>query len=959
MHFIFTQKERTTKIMSVKITVIVPVYNAEKTLKESLDSIFGQSFIQSTEVILIDDGSTDGSAEIIEEYKQQFDNLVFIKQTNSGPSAARNRGLDAAHGEYVYFMDADDLLESGALEFMYAAAAPTGADMVLAKYDIFNKYTFAPVKNLDNIVLQKYIHKFDPALLWTFSLWNKLFSRSVIEKNQLRFPIDTSYSEDGVFTMSFIYCANTITGYDGIVYHYRKANTGVNDSITATITEKKVSDYILSHNLILKSAANAFLKEYPEYETFEQAVKENASINFYVNEFFRKEISILYNQFYKKFWSLDENTIKRLVDEIQNINKKINLRRYNQILNSYYELPLSLYRTHSEALGSFSVTAVLFGGADNDDGDFIDCLLSLCGQDFVPLRIVLPESARELVESRGIFAANIFYIDADDTNSLFKKSLEAAQTPYMLFCHKKLRYNINAVTKMFKFLNKSHFDFITNLIHIEKAGEFVPVDLQRKAFDYYCHGYAYKDDALFDSIYANKLFKTEFLNKIKFGEFPSISEALEAAYTHGYYKADTKCNIVYADYEIRFAKDLLKHSADKFIRSYVFDEPITLESKSIQNNVKDVSQKLLFNPKKKTLKGRFAKLVMKLIRKLSVKDRVFFLNIRKDDELEGNAKALEPYIKGKKIICSKRLPHGSFYKLKMYYYTFTSKVIICDDYNRYLRVFPLKPEQRVIQLWHACGAFKKFGLNGTTLSKKIDLATHVQYNVVCTSSEFIRPIYAQSFGISPAKVKALGSPRTDKFFDQNYIKKTSDKIYSARPEFRGKEIILYAPTFRDKVPGRDRSCFIPELDFNKLSKALSGNQIFIICPHPLMKNKIVEKKFKNIFVVRDFSTNDMMLISDVMITDYSSVIFEYALLKKPIAFFCYDLNKYDRGFYLDYKSDLPGSLLTNQAELFSFLQSPDHLQTGANFNLFCEKYMSACDGKSCERIAKLINDYIG
>lgn len=948
--------------MTTKISVIIPVYNAEKTIAESLDSIINQSFIENTEIILIDDGSSDSTREIIRGYSQRHKSIVLLTQKNSGPSAARNNGLNAARGEYVFFMDADDLLEINALEFMYAAAKPIDADMVLGKYDIFNEYTFTPVRNLDNVVTQKYIHKFDSSLLWTFSLWNKLFKREVIEKNSLRFPEDTSYSEDGVFTMNFIYKSKIITGYDGIVYHYRKANPHVNNSITATISEKKVRDYIRAHKLILEAAQSAFLNEYPEFETIEQAIEGNNNINYYINEFYRKEISILYNQFYKKFWSIDETTIKMLVDEIERITGKINLFRYNQILNNYFELPLRLYTTHDEAKNDLSVTAVLFGGlpddGENDNINFLQCLNSLHGQDFIPLKIIVPTRAKELIEQNKAAAENIYYLDCGNTADFFKRALAECDTPYMIFCHKKLRYNVTAVSKMFKFLNKTHFDFITNLIYTEKNGEFIPVFEQKKAFDYYCHGYDYSGDALFDSIYANKMFKTDYLRQLAAAPADSISEFLNNAYKRGYYKADTKCNIIYSDRDNYFAKDLLKHSTSEYIKHYVFDEPITLKSKSIKNKTKEVAPKLLFKPKKNTAKGKFAKIIMKVIRKLPVKNRVFFMNIRSDGELEGNAKALEPYIKAKKVICSKRLPHKLFYKLKMYYYTFTSKVIICDDYNRYLRVFPLKPEQRVIQLWHACGAFKKFGLNGTTLPKKVDLATHVQYNVVCVSSEAVRPIYAESFGISPAKVKALGCPRTDKFFDSGYISGVSEKIFARYPQLKGKEIIIYAPTFRDKVPGHDRSYFAPELDFKKLSRSLNENQMFIICPHPLMKNSIVDKSYKNIMVIRDFSTNDMMLVSDLMLTDYSSVIFEYALLKKPIAFFCYDLPKYERGFYLDYSCDLPGKLLTNQNELFKFIASDDRKKTDDSYDEFIKKYMSACDGKSCERIAGMINDYL-
>ena len=302
------------------------------------------------------------------------------------------------------------------------------------------------------------------------------------------------------------------------------------------------------------------------------------------------------------------------------------------------------------------------------------------------------------------------------------------------------------------------------------------------------------------------------------------------------------------------------------------------------------------------------------------------------------------------------LPHDNFYKLKMYYYIATSKIIITDDYIRYLRLFPLKKEQRVIQLWHACGAFKKFGIQGTTLSLGLERATHIQYNFVSVSAEGIRQIYANAFDIDKAHVVAMGVPRTDVFFDQDEIEKRSKKIFDRHPEWKNKEIIVYAPTFRDKTG--DRSVFKPELDFERLSLKLKDNQIFVIAPHPVMKTPILDKKYSNIFEEREIHTMDLMFVSSQLITDYSSVIFEYCLLKKPIVFFCYDLEMYDRGFYLSYDEKLPGKMVRNQEELEQYLSSDGRFELAPNYENFVETYMGACDGKSTERIVKLIADYM-
>lgn len=286
----------------------------------------------------------------------------------------------------------------------------------------------------------------------------------------------------------------------------------------------------------------------------------------------------------------------------------------------------------------------------------------------------------------------------------------------------------------------------------------------------------------------------------------------------------------------------------------------------------------------------------------------------------------------------------------------TAKYVFVDDASLILSSIPLRKETIAINLWHACGAFKKFGQRGTNLPLPVDRATHAQYNLVCVSGEEVRSIYADALDVNYNKVKALGCPRTDEYFNKRLINKTKRKIYFHHPSLIGKSIIVYAPTFRDV--GCDRSEFHPELDFDRLSKELLPNQVLLICPHPIMKNDILPHKYKNIHVMRDFSTNDYMLLSDMLITDYSSVIFEYALLRKPIAFFCYDLETYDRGFYLNYPDDLPGNIYTTQDELTLYLTHPEEHRITDKMNDFISKYMSACDGHSCERIASLINSYM-
>ena len=120
-----------------------------------------------------------------------------------------------------------------------------------------------------------------------------------------------------------------------------------------------------------------------------------------------------------------------------------------------------------------------------------------------------------------------------------------------------------------------------------------------------------------------------------------------------------------------------------------------------------------------------------------------------------------------------------------------------------------------------------------------------------------------------------------------------------------------------------------------------------------MQNRIVTNPYENIIQVEDFTTNEMMCAADLLVTDYSSVIFEYSLLNKPMVFYCYDYDEYNRDFYLDYEKDLPGRLLRSYRELEEYICKGDFSEAD-RAKEFHERYMSACDGKSGERIAHVL-----
>ena len=938
----------------LKISVIIPAYNAEKYLTEALDSVVSQTMSDSDyEIIIVNDGSSDHTAYILEKYKNLYSNITVINKENGGPSSARNAGLDIASGEYIYFFDADDLLINNSLDALYQCAEEKNADLVIGKYNVLTPYKLSPVRTLDNLVCLDNIDKYNTDILQTFALWNKLFRLDLIKQYHLNFK-SVSYSEDGIFVMDYVLHCTNITGLDQALIQYRRFNESIGGSITASVSESKIRDYLTAHEMILTCAKESFLRDFPEYTTIEEAIADNEDINDYLNTIIHKELLILLNRFYAKFWTLDSSTAQFLLTQINSKLELLNMKELYELRTALPELPLTnLSANPEEVLKHARLTAVLYGNEDTQE-DFLSCLKSLTEQNMVFIKIIVPSSMRTAIQSKNLLQKNIIFTECNSKKELFNEALSTASTPYIIFCDEKIVYSTGAFRHVNKLFSRLYIDFITEAIYHKNYGSLQPLIYSHIAADFLASDQCDTLCLGMEATLANKFFSVSFLKNNNINFNLDIIEFLNKCYHTGYYLYKFNEIVIYNDKEESFLKYTETKETLPLLKEYFKVKPVTLNSPELLYNPLESGEK--FRPIPETeAEEPWTKEVEKL-KKKKLQNKVTFVSVRSNGELEGNALALYPYINGEKEICAYKLPHDNDAALAMSKAVLTSKVIVTDDYVKYLRYFPLRPEQRVVQLWHACGAFKKFGQRGTNIPVPTDIATHAQYNLVSVSGEKVRSIYADAFDVNYQKVQALGTPRTDDYFNKKLISKKKRQIYLKHPKLLFKSVIVYAPTFRDTDGNRNE--FHPEIDFDRLSKSLLPNQVLLICPHPIMDAPILPHEYRNILEVRDFSTNDYMLISDMLITDYSSVIFEYALLGKPIAFFCYDLLRYDRDFYLKYPDDLPGDVFKTQEELTEYLRNPEKHVLTDKYTTFVKKYMSACDGHSCERIAQLINSYM-
>lgn len=217
--------------MKCKVSFVIPVYNAEQYLRECIDSIVGQGGFDSAEIILVDDGSSDGSGAICDIYSERFKNIKAVHQKNSGVSAARNNGIAQSSGEYITFADADDYLLPGILQKVIDATAQSH-DVIfygfIAEYKEFNDYIKFPFKS--GILSGDYVKKDVAEFMLTDSsfnsVWNKVFKKSVIIDNNISFPEDKKYGEDKVFVLSFLAVCDNAFFIPDCGYFYRYVKSG-------------------------------------------------------------------------------------------------------------------------------------------------------------------------------------------------------------------------------------------------------------------------------------------------------------------------------------------------------------------------------------------------------------------------------------------------------------------------------------------------------------------------------------------------------------------------------------------------------------------------------------------------------------------------------------------------------------------------------------------------------------
>ena len=236
------------------VSIIIPCFNAEKTIIRTLKSIESQS-MGNYQVVMIDDGSTDNTEKIIKKYIKDKNDYLYIKQKNSGVSAARNRGLEKAKGKYISFLDADDVYHPKFLEILCNEIENNSVDIVCSKYKWININETIGEDSTDDMksvrlsnreIIERYMRK----RKYMFSFWNCLYKHEIIDEQKIKFDTELAYGEDSLFLGQYlancynggIFAESTLYGYtknENSAMH-KKVSWKNTDNIEAMI---KIVDY--------------------------------------------------------------------------------------------------------------------------------------------------------------------------------------------------------------------------------------------------------------------------------------------------------------------------------------------------------------------------------------------------------------------------------------------------------------------------------------------------------------------------------------------------------------------------------------------------------------------------------------------------------------------------------------------------------------------------------------------
>lgn len=899
------------------VSIIIPVFNNAHTIEKTLRSIRAQSY-NDFEVIVINDGSKDESEEVIRNFIEGDSRFTLISQTNKGVSAARNEGLEAATGEYVLFVDGDDLLPENALQVMHQIALTNDADTIIGMYEREDG-TVTKVntrsRHLANSSLRVHADNYD--IIHTWTLCNKWLSRSIIEKNKLRFD-DSRHLEDGVFLYHYLKYAEKIYTCPYIVYTYIKPLPIMGRTTTQRI-----------NSALLKNADSAFRKICDLTEDYGPDFRNELT--------YRYIITPLLGDYYRRIWKLEDDAAEKLAEMINEYFSSLDPERQERLLGRNKDIFDAEHRvkTLAELLSSPTIAVVVTGKVSEEYvSDIIEGLLD---QAEVSIRILVDKCWRERLEEQYGKYSNLKWIESSSEN-IIREELSKSGARYAAVIDQNMLYNHATLRAMAKALDEEEADDFARISYLHYDGK----EITQSVLSEFQSINAAK---LADMILANKLFRNDDsilrialspeaadgkknlaaeLNYIalKSPEMLSLSEDMEIILSSGlssktrttalgrYGQYLNRNNVTLGRKALSFIKRLLKGSK-KDTKEKKPPEKKTKKKQSAAAkfylNCEIDKNLVVIEGLGKRPKGSSLYILRELMKPEYSDLRIVFPVLEKTEEI--TKKILE---KENASNVTTVLAGSKEYKKALFSAAYLFNEV--DFPNWWIK----KPGQVYANIWHGT-PLKKLGKqksgyihHDANAARNFTMADYVLF----ANQYSIEHIVGDSDvgKLTPAKGLMIGYPRTGELFDTA----KRDEVRAACN--MGKRIVsIWMPTWNDSATSEGTNAFL-----HKMDALFSDDEVMYVNLHHKSKVTVDYSELSHIRPFpADYDIYEFLTASDVLITDYSSIFFDYAACGKKIILHCPDVTDYaeSRGLYFDIQT-LPFPITQTEEALYSEIIKP-------------------------------------
>lgn len=485
--------------MSVDVSIIIPVYN-DCNIKRILQSALNQTGDVRFEVIVIDDGSTDDTVKIIDEYCAIDDRFSVIRQENQGVSVARNKGIEAAKGEYLVFWDSDDEAPEDAIVSLYKAVSSESADMAVGKMivdDCGDRYVQSSVRHLSGL---KYISKYDVEFCTNFVLMNKIFRKKIILDNNVRFKL-YEVESDGAFLYDYLARAEKIVGCDHQVYCYVVRPSWENRSISQRTDKESLFGRAKSLNHIYDSIENNFA------DCSDKTVLLSKIANRAVHTSF-------IGLFYGNIWNAYPEAETDMNELISKWEDRISRSDWEAIDNQF-----GLYVRRHRVIHRMELSEIPFFSFAVEprvnQEEIVTIIEGIYAQKFPAFELLIDENFRSRYPEK-CNKANMEFISIDSSNRLEEfrnKALAKARGKYINFIDEVILPNRLTIKRLYKQLIKRDADMVTCLIKSTVYNNSALVLYRILSNDRYQKLDSHEQALIFkaSSILGNRLIKTEVL----------------------------------------------------------------------------------------------------------------------------------------------------------------------------------------------------------------------------------------------------------------------------------------------------------------------------------------------------------------------------------------------------------------------------------------------------------------